>query len=107
MAMARANIITKELNHETDHHRGSVGGNVPGHWPGRGRDAPVARSVRVAPPGGVADKARRIEPHLRDIAGILMVSGDTLDREYLAAWAARLDLTSLWSQVLVAHEKRR
>lgn len=47
------------------------------------------------------------EKHLRDIAGILMVSGDTLDREYLAAWAARLELTSLWSQVLVAHEKRR
>jgi hypothetical protein len=47
------------------------------------------------------------EKHLRDIAGILMISGDTLDREYLAAWAVRLELASLWRQVVDAHGKRR
>jgi hypothetical protein len=37
--------------------------------------------------------------HLRDIIGILRVSGPELDEPYITEWAARLGLTNLWSQV--------
>ena len=37
--------------------------------------------------------------HLRDIIGILRVSGQELDEPYITAWAARLGLTALWAQV--------
>jgi len=37
------------------------------------------------------------EKHLRDIAGILKVSGDQVDRTYIADWAERLDLDGIWS----------
>ncbi len=36
------------------------------------------------------------EKHLRDIAGILRVSGDELDREYIDDWSERLGLTAEW-----------
>jgi hypothetical protein len=34
--------------------------------------------------------------HLRDVAGIVAVSGAELDRAYLASWAARLGVAHLW-----------
>jgi len=37
--------------------------------------------------------------HLRDIMGILRVSGPELDESYIAMWADRLGLRSLWEQV--------
>lgn len=37
------------------------------------------------------------EKHLRDIAGVLAVSGDDLDREYIAEWVARLGLEEVWA----------
>ena len=37
--------------------------------------------------------------HLRDIVGILRVSGPELDEPYITQWAARLGLAALWSQV--------
>jgi len=40
------------------------------------------------------------EKHLRDIAGIIKVSGDILDRRYIEAWAAKLGLTETWQAVL-------
>jgi hypothetical protein len=40
------------------------------------------------------------EKHLRDIAGVLRVQGDHLDRAYIANWATRLDLTDVWRSVL-------
>jgi len=40
------------------------------------------------------------EKHLRDITGVLRVSGDRVDRAYIAQWAARLGLTSIWTAVL-------
>ena len=38
--------------------------------------------------------------HLRDIAGILRVSGETLDRGYNSEWADRLGLADFWQAVL-------
>lgn len=40
------------------------------------------------------------DKHLRDIAGILKVSGDSLDRNYLAKWVRKLGYTSIWDQCL-------
>jgi hypothetical protein len=40
------------------------------------------------------------EKHLRDIAGVLKISGDRLDRAYLAEWVARLGLDAVWQAVL-------
>lgn len=40
------------------------------------------------------------EKHLRDIAGILKISGDQLDREYVQQWAGQLDLMEIWQSIL-------
>jgi hypothetical protein len=37
--------------------------------------------------------------HLRDIAGILAVSGADLDIQYIADWARRLGVVDLWQEV--------
>ncbi|MGH2429095.1 MAG: hypothetical protein ACRDGV_09500 [Candidatus Limnocylindria bacterium] len=36
------------------------------------------------------------ERHLRDVAGVLRMSGETLDHDYLERWIAALDLTAIW-----------
>lgn len=40
------------------------------------------------------------EKHLRDIAGVLRVQGEALDRAYIEAWAAKLGVSELWQQVV-------
>ncbi|HEV8580734.1 MAG TPA: hypothetical protein VGX68_16840 [Thermoanaerobaculia bacterium] len=40
------------------------------------------------------------EKHLRDIAGVLRISGSHLDRAYISEWAERLGVTDIWRQVL-------
>ena len=40
------------------------------------------------------------EKHLRDIAGILKVSGDIVDREYVGSWVERLVLADIWRAIL-------
>ena len=37
------------------------------------------------------------DKHLRDIAGILKISGDAIDRSYIAAWAGKLGLEDVWA----------
>jgi hypothetical protein len=39
------------------------------------------------------------EKHLRDIAGVLKVQADRIDRTYLDGWIDRLGLSSEWDQV--------
>ena len=36
------------------------------------------------------------DKHLRDIAGILKISGETLDEEYIEGWADTMGLETLW-----------
>lgn len=36
------------------------------------------------------------EKHLRDIAGVLRVSGDRIDRDYIRRWAEELGLARIW-----------
>ena len=39
------------------------------------------------------------EKHLRDIGGILRVSGDQIDFAYIDDWSSRLNLTEVWEKV--------
>lgn len=39
------------------------------------------------------------EKHLRDIAGILKISGAEIDRSYISKWAGRLEVTEIWTAV--------
>jgi hypothetical protein len=40
------------------------------------------------------------EKHLRDIAGILKVQKENLDRQYISQWASRLGLSEIWEALL-------
>ena len=40
------------------------------------------------------------EKHLRDIAGVLKISGEDLDRSYIEDWADRLGLADIWQEAL-------
>jgi hypothetical protein len=40
------------------------------------------------------------EKHLRDIAGILKISPGEVNRDYVAGWAAQLDVLEIWQAVL-------
>jgi hypothetical protein len=44
------------------------------------------------------------EKHLRDIAGVLRVQGDKVDRTYIADWARRLGLSAQWQELLTRIE---
>jgi len=39
------------------------------------------------------------DKHLRDITGILKISGDAVDLKYINRWAERLDLVEIWTAV--------
>ncbi len=45
-------------------------------------------------------KAGGSEKHLRDITGILKVSGDKVDRAYIERWAVELGLEDIWRAIL-------
>ena len=47
------------------------------------------------------------DKHLRDSAGVLKVTGDELDREYIEEWMRRLDLERAWRHVLERLEQER
>jgi hypothetical protein len=38
--------------------------------------------------------------HLRDIAGVLKVSGERIDRDYIAAYAAQFGVGDIWQRIL-------
>ena len=40
------------------------------------------------------------DKHLRDITGVLKISGTKLDRSYIADWASKLGLETIWQDIL-------
>jgi len=40
------------------------------------------------------------EKHLRDIAGVLKIYSEPIDRSYIEHWAARLEVLDIWSLIL-------
>lgn len=45
------------------------------------------------------------EKHLRDITGMLLTSGDEIDREYIERWAVTLGLSEIWRAIQARLEK--
>ncbi len=39
------------------------------------------------------------DKHLRDVGGILRISGEAIDRGYIDGWARRLGLTDIWDAI--------
>ncbi len=39
------------------------------------------------------------EKHLRDISGVLKISGSKVDRDYITDWAVKLGLESIWKAI--------
>lgn len=39
------------------------------------------------------------DKHLRDIAGVLRIQGDQLDREYVSRWAGDLNVLEIWTRI--------
>ncbi|HUE74195.1 MAG TPA: DUF6036 family nucleotidyltransferase [Pirellulaceae bacterium] len=44
------------------------------------------------------------EKHVRDILAMLKISGDQIDRRYIADWAQRLGLRAVWDDILARLE---
>jgi hypothetical protein len=42
------------------------------------------------------------DKHLRDVAGVLRISGTDVDRDYVATWAERLGVLDAWHRILDA-----
>ncbi len=40
------------------------------------------------------------EKHIRDILSILKISGDIIDRDYINLWAKKLNLLTIWNDIL-------
>ena len=40
------------------------------------------------------------DKHLRDIAGVLKIQGERIDRDYIAMWADRLSVREIWELIL-------
>jgi hypothetical protein len=78
----------------------------------RKRSIPVYpdRPASVASPDDIIIKKMEYyreggsEKHLRDISGILRVSGDGLDLPYIDRWAARKGLTDIWRAILTKNK---
>ena len=73
----------------------------------RRRELPVLpdRTVSFASPEDVIIKKMAYfqeggsEKHLRDIAGVLRIQGEAVDRGYIEAWAGKLGLSDIWRQL--------
>jgi hypothetical protein len=74
----------------------------------RRRELPVlqGRTISFASPEDVILKKLLFfqeggsEKHLRDIAGVLRVQGERIDRGYIHHWAGQLGVLQVWEQIL-------
>ncbi len=46
------------------------------------------------------------EKHLRDITGMLKISGDIIDRGYIERWAKKFDVDDIWNAILEKLENK-
>jgi len=65
-----------------------------------GREAYFARPEDIILYKMLYFREGRSDVHVRDILGILRVSGPEIDAAYISEWAGRLGLTKLWDAVL-------
>ena len=75
-------------------------------YPARSAGADKAHFAFFASPEDVILKKMQYyleggsEKHIRDISGILKLSGDRINAQYVAEWAKQLGLTDIWETVL-------
>jgi hypothetical protein len=50
-------------------------------------------------------KEGKSEKHLRDITGILKISGDVIDRKYIEKWIGKLGIEDIWKSIIEKLEK--
>ena len=67
--------------------------------PGKGFDATFASAEDVILKKMDFFRDGGSDKHLRDITGILMVSGDQLDFEYIENWADQMGLETIWRTI--------
>lgn len=65
-----------------------------------GRHTPIATAEDTIIAKLEWARAGESERQLRDVAGILDVSGETIDREYIGRWVEELRLQDAWEQAL-------
>lgn len=65
-----------------------------------GRSAYTARPEDVILSKMLYFREGQSDKHLRDIAGMLKVSGDIIDRPYITTWAKELDVLDIWQAIL-------
>ena len=69
-------------------------------------ELPNAKGIWVAPPEYVIVRKLEYyreghsEKHLHDIAGMLEISGDLIDKEIIQEWVEKLDLAKQWCEVM-------
>jgi hypothetical protein len=66
----------------------------------RGREAYFARPEDIILYKMLSFREGQSDVHVRDILGMLRVSGPEIDSAYVADWARRLGLTRIWDAVL-------
>ena len=47
------------------------------------------------------------EKHIRDITGMLRVSGDIIDKNYIADWVSKFNLDDIWHHILAKLDNRQ
>ena len=57
-------------------------------------------AIRVCGQFNIIHKEGQSERHLRDIAGMLRISGTEIDTRYVSEWAQRLGLSDIWEAIL-------
>jgi hypothetical protein len=65
-----------------------------------GREAYFARPEDIILYKMLYFREGQSDVHVRDILGIIRVSGPEIDTAYIAEWAGRLDLNAIWDAVL-------
>jgi hypothetical protein len=67
---------------------------TPGHYPAdfASPEDVIIKKLEYYKMGGS-------EKHLRDIAGIFKISGESLDKKYIAEWATTLDVNEIWDLI--------
>lgn len=65
-----------------------------------GRNASISSPESVILNKMIFFKKGKSEKHLRDILGMLKVSGDIIDKEYIKKWSSELGINDIWNMIL-------
>lgn len=103
------NIIDNRLNFKADLIQSRMGVSEEQVFD-RLRRLPITETVSAwfsSPEDVISSKLEayaegKYEKHLRDIASMLVIQGDNVDRQYVDRWSAKLSVDNLW---MIAHKR--